>query len=86
MIDCAVIGTGISGTFAALYLKKFGISNIAMFDKSRGLGGRFATRRVEDGKFDHGAQYLNIEPVKFCLLYTSPIPREATLTRNRSWG
>ena len=82
MIDCAVIGTGISGTFAALYLKKFGISNIAMFDKSRGLGGRLATRRVEDGKFDHGAQYLNIEPVKL-------VPEIMKLIKNKiifKWG
>ena len=49
MTDCAIIGSGISGTFAALYFKRFGCSNISIFDKSRGVGGRLATRRMKMG-------------------------------------
>ena len=51
----SIIGCGISGIFAALHLKKRGLKNIRLFDKSRGVGGRLATRRSNDGKFDHGA-------------------------------
>ena len=45
----SIIGCGISGIFAALQLKKSGIGNIQLYDKSRGLGGRLATRRSNDG-------------------------------------
>tara|TARA_Y100001970_G_C14259583_1_gene878755 strand:+ start:17011 stop:17967 length:957 start_codon:yes stop_codon:yes gene_type:complete len=57
----SIIGCGISGIFAALELKKAGIENVQLFDKSRGVGGRLATRRANDGKFDHGIQYIKID-------------------------
>lgn len=59
----AVIGAGIAGATCARYLADAGYS-VQVFDKSRGTGGRMATRRVEwaaqDGiarksSFDHGA-------------------------------
>ena len=59
----SIIGCGISGIFAALYLKKRGLKNIRLFDKSRGVGGRLATRRSSEGKFDHGAQYLKLDDI-----------------------
>ena len=54
----AVIGAGISGMAAARTLADQGVE-VEVFEKSRGLGGRMSTRRV-DGKpgFDHGAQYF----------------------------
>ena len=59
----SIIGCGISGIFAALHLKKAGLKNIRLFDKSRGVGGRLATRRSSEGKFDHGAQYLKLDDI-----------------------
>ena len=59
----SIIGCGISGIFAALRLKKSGIKNIQLFDKSRGLGGRLATRRSKNGKFDHGIQYIKLDTI-----------------------
>lgn len=50
----AVIGAGLAGLTAAAVLKQAG-HRVAVFDKSRGLGGRLATRRRGDGAFDHGA-------------------------------
>jgi hypothetical protein len=39
---------------------------VALFDKSRGLGGRLATRRVEEGvTFDHGAQFVTARGAGF---------------------
>ena len=32
-----------------------------MFEKSKGLGGRMATRRTTDHQFDHGAQYFRAD-------------------------
>ncbi|MDP7378939.1 MAG: NAD(P)-binding protein, partial [Pirellulaceae bacterium] len=54
----AVIGAGMSGMAAARTLTDQGVE-VEVFEKSRGLGGRMSTRRV-DGKpgFDHGAQYF----------------------------
>ena len=57
MANFAIIGAGIAGLAAARQLQNAGHSCI-LFDKSRGLGGRMATRRGEDLQFDHGAQYF----------------------------
>jgi predicted NAD/FAD-dependent oxidoreductase len=54
----ALIGAGVTGLTCARQLKANGHEPI-VFEKSRGLGGRLATRRLKDGvTFDHGAQYL----------------------------
>ncbi|QDS96880.1 NAD(P)/FAD-dependent oxidoreductase [Adhaeretor mobilis] len=54
----AVIGTGISGLTCARTLVDQGFK-VTVFEKSRGVGGRMATRRAEGSlSFDHGAQYF----------------------------
>ena len=54
----AIIGAGITGLTCASLLKQRGLS-VTVFEKSRGLGGRLATRRAGEGlAFDHGAQYV----------------------------
>ena len=54
----AVIGAGLTGLLCARRLQDAGLQPV-VFEKSRGLGGRLATRRAEDGRaFDHGAQYI----------------------------
>lgn len=63
----AIIGSGISGLAAANKLsKKF---DVTIFDKSRGIGGRMATRRVniddKDFHFDHGAQFFTAKSEEF---------------------
>ncbi|NNK67888.1 MAG: NAD(P)-binding protein [Rhodobacteraceae bacterium] len=50
----AVIGAGIAGVAAALDLQDAG-HDVTVFDKSRGLGGRLATRRDAAISLDHGA-------------------------------
>jgi predicted NAD/FAD-dependent oxidoreductase len=52
----AVIGAGVAGLACARRLMDAGAA-VAVFEKSRGLGGRCATRRVDNLAFDHGAQY-----------------------------
>ena len=48
--DVAIIGAGIAGLRAAETLRKAGL-DVVVLEKSRGLGGRAATRRIrlEDG-------------------------------------
>ncbi len=64
-MNIAIIGAGISGLSLANMLN--GIANVKIFEKSRGFGGRIATRRFynEDFEFDHGAQFFTIKTDQF---------------------
>jgi len=53
----AVIGAGIAGLTLAAALQAHGHA-VTVFEKSRGPGGRCATRRTAAGLFDHGAAAL----------------------------
>lgn len=53
MLDVAMIGAGLAGIHGALALQAEGL-RVELFDKSRGIGGRLATRRGNDYRFDHG--------------------------------
>ena len=61
----AVVGAGISGLICARTLVDHG-TDVVVFEKSRGAGGRMATRRTAEGaQFDHGAQYLTVRDGRF---------------------
>ena len=56
----AIIGAGIAGLNCAKHLAKKDIHS-TVFEKSKGVGGRTSTRRVEPNlSFDHGAQYFTV--------------------------
>ncbi|MCY7367558.1 MAG: FAD-dependent oxidoreductase [Chamaesiphon sp.] len=57
MFEIAVIGAGIAGLTCAQKLQQAGKS-VVLIDKSRGLGGRLATRRLAGTHADHGVCYL----------------------------
>lgn len=57
MQQLAVIGAGMAGLAAAGELARAGHA-VAIFEKSRGVGGRVATRRVAGFAIDHGAQVV----------------------------
>lgn len=56
-VKIAIIGAGMAGLTLAKKLKGTN-ADYLIIEKSRGLGGRIATRRIEDSGFDHGAPYL----------------------------
>lgn len=60
----AIIGAGMAGLACARMLADAGHTPV-VFDKSRGLGGRLATRRAEDLRFDHGAQFVTARGADF---------------------
>jgi hypothetical protein len=60
----AIVGAGLSGLVCARVLQQAGL-RVRLFDKSRGPGGRLATRRSDDGEFDHGAQYFTARDPRF---------------------
>jgi predicted NAD/FAD-dependent oxidoreductase len=57
MTDIIVIGAGMAGLVCAQQLTQAGYS-VIVIDKSRGVGGRVATRRLHDTASDHGACYI----------------------------
>ncbi len=61
MQKLAIIGAGVAGLMAArLIAQQRPDVAITVFEKSRGLGGRAATRRHDRWRYDHGAQYLRM--------------------------
>ena len=63
-IRIGVMGAGIAGLAAARTLQDHG-HRVTVFEKSRGPGGRAATRRYDDVGFDHGAQYFTARDPAF---------------------
>ncbi len=57
MFDVAIIGAGLAGLTCAQQLHQAGYS-VVVVEKSRGVGGRVATRRLHDTCADHGVRYL----------------------------
>lgn len=55
----AVIGAGLAGLTCARTLADHNL-DVTVFEKSRGPGGRAATRRDGVWRFDHGAQYFTV--------------------------
>ena len=63
MVKIAIIGAGISGLTLANKLK--GKADVTIFEKSRGFGGRVATRHIDHYSFDHGAQFFTARTESF---------------------
>lgn len=57
MFDVAIIGAGLAGLACAQQLQQSGY-RVVIVEKSRGVGGRMATRRLETTCADHGVRYL----------------------------
>ncbi|GAC1032562.1 FAD-dependent oxidoreductase [Pseudomonas sp. No.21] len=60
----AIIGTGLAGLSAAQALHAAGHA-VQLFDKSRGSGGRMASKRSDAGSLDLGAQYFTARDRRF---------------------
>ena len=62
MKDIAVIGAGFSAATLCCFIEK----DLDFYEKSRGVGGRCSTRRVDNvGLFDHGLQYIKSQNKEF---------------------
>lgn len=66
----AVIGGGVAGLMAARVLAFQG-HVVTVFEKSRGPGGRTATRYAGDQRFDHGAPWFRLDDPRLARLSKS---------------
>ena len=62
--DVVIVGAGIAGLSAAGELVANG-RRVLVLEKSRGVGGRMATRRVGEAVCDHGAQFFTVRGPAF---------------------
>lgn len=63
MTHIAIIGAGLAGLSLARALPSG--ADVTLFEKSRGIGGRMATRYAGDYEFDHGAQFFTAKSTAF---------------------
>ena len=63
-VRIAVIGAGMAGLSCAFELTRAD-ARVTVFERSRGLGGRLATRRSGAFAFDHGAQFVTARSRSF---------------------
>lgn len=59
-----IVGAGIAGLLVARELHEAG-ARVLVLEKSRGFGGRMATKRVGEAVFDSGAQYFTVRDPAF---------------------
>jgi predicted NAD/FAD-dependent oxidoreductase len=57
-MNIVIIGAGLSGLIAAQLLSRKNL-NVIIIEKSKGIGGRLATRRINNESFDHGTSFFN---------------------------
>lgn len=63
-IGILIVGAGLTGIMAARTLKEKGYE-VLLVDKGKSVGGRMATRRIDSGKVDHGAQFFTVRNERF---------------------
>jgi len=57
-VDIAIIGAGMTGLTCGRILQQAGYQ-VTILEKSRGVGGRLATRRLPNARVDHGTCYIS---------------------------
>ena len=71
----AIIGAGLSGLAAAFRLAESD-AQLCLFEKSKGISGRAASRTKNGCRFDHGANYFKIESDEVARLLFQSLPTE----------
>jgi renalase len=64
-LEIAIVGAGMAGIVCAKELQSAGQQGIAIFEKSRGVGGRLTTRRMFDTCVDRGTCYISPKGEEF---------------------
>ncbi|MFT4884724.1 MAG: renalase, partial [Natronomonas sp.] len=74
-MDIAVVGAGPAGAGVAYALRETD-ATVTVFEKSRGVCGRAATRRNEGRRYDHGANYVKSGSDRVDEIVTEELPTE----------
>lgn len=75
--EIAIVGAGMAGLACAQMLHQAGYK-VVVLDKSRGLGGRMATRRLQGTHADHGVCYLKPKSPEFQSLLNQLVDRKVS--------
>ncbi len=73
MARVAIVGAGVSGLATAYGLRTLP-ADVTVFEKSRGFGGRAATRGRYGNRYDHGANYFTPSSDRVKRLLTAHLP------------
>ncbi len=71
--DVIIVGAGIAGLALARELHERGHGPLVL-ERSRGVGGRCATRRVDDRPVDHGVAFLHGRDPRFLAALDAAVP------------
>ena len=71
----AIVGAGVSGLAAAWFLREAPL-DVVLFEKSRGVSGRAATRGRQGARFDHGANYFRLDDPEIEKLVREVLPTD----------
>lgn len=83
-MNLTIIGAGVAGLSAARRLRALRPEiDCTIYEKSRGYGGRAATRRRDGFVFDHGAQYFKTPSPATRDLISRELPRDDLLAIGR---
>lgn len=64
-VKIVIVGAGMAGISAGCVLRENKQTDFLIIEKSRSVGGRMATRRIDEGKVDHGAQFFTARTARF---------------------
>lgn len=78
MTRIAIIGAGLSGLIAARELQPH--AEVTLFEKSRGVSGRMATRYADPYQFDHGTQFFTAKTQAF-QRFLAPLIEQGIIAR-----
>lgn len=74
-MNLAIVGAGTAGAAAAYRLRNADV-DVTVFEKSRGVSGRAATRRKHGCVYDHGANYVKADSKRVTELVTETLPTD----------
>ncbi|MCZ2097620.1 MAG: FAD-dependent oxidoreductase [Anaerolineae bacterium] len=83
--DVLVVGAGLAGLMAARTLVEQG-ARVIVVDKGRSVGGRLATRRIDGGVADHGAQFFTVRDPAFGAFVERWITEGLVFEWSRGWS
>ncbi len=83
--DVLIVGAGIAGLIAGRVLSDAG-KRVILLDKGRNVGGRLATRRIDGGLADHGAQFFTVRDPAFGSMVERWIAEGVVFEWSRGWS